>query len=197
MLGVEVMLKTTLVMALMAACLGGQQAERDAVSALTALPHGLYRQSAGRWSQLETIAQSGISTKHGASAFAGVPPGAVFNYAGSHASLQFEDRRPVFGIRVDPARSDVPGFNARDLLIVRMSPKKDHRELRVMHGGFASARVGIDSKDITELTVTSVAERTYTAVPTSDLKPGEYLITFRGSKGASGYDFGVKQLPTR
>jgi hypothetical protein len=75
-----------------------------------------------------------------------------------------------------------------------MSGKKDHREIHVMHSGFASVRSGIDSKGVTELFLTQLADRTYSITPFSDLKPGEYLITFRsrGARGTSGYDFGVR-----
>jgi hypothetical protein len=185
------MLKMLFTVAMVAACVGGQSAG-DAMSALDGLPHGLYAQSAAGWTKLEIVTRSGTATKHGGAALVGVVPGTVFTYAGTHAAQTLETRRPVFGIRVDPARPDAPGFNPRDLLIVRMAVVKDHRELQVVHGGFASVRTGVDSKDITELKISEVADRTYTATATSDLKPGEYLVTFRGANGAAGYEFGVK-----
>lgn len=159
---------------------------------LESLSHGFYYQSAQGWKKLEVTGSSGFRTTHGASALAGVPPGAVRIYDGSEASNQFENRRPVFGIRVDASRPDAPGLNARDLLIVRMAKKKDHRELQVIEGGFASQRVGLNSKDLVEVTLTTVADRTFTLVPKNDLARGEYVITFRGANGTAGYDFGIK-----
>jgi hypothetical protein len=159
---------------------------------LELLSHGFYYQSAQGWKKLEVTSSSGFRTTHGASAIAGVPPGAVRIYDGSEAPNQFENRRPVFGIRVDASRPDASGLNVRDLLIVRMAKRKDHREIQVMEGGFASQRVGLNSKDLLELTLTAVADRTYTLVPKSDLARGEYLVTFRGANGTAGYDFGIR-----
>jgi hypothetical protein len=54
---------------------------------LEQLPHGLYyHQPSDAWLKLEVVKYSGIKTKHGASAFAGVLPGAVVTYAGPPAS---------------------------------------------------------------------------------------------------------------
>lgn len=159
---------------------------------LESLSHGLYYHSVQGWKRLGPVRESGIRTKHGASVFAGVPPGAVYEYAGADAPDQFEDRRPEFGVRLDPSRPEIPGFNVRDLLIVRLAKQKNHRELQIMRGGFASARTGLAAKDVIDMTLTSVADRTYRLVPKEDLKLGEYLITFRGTNGTSGYDFGIK-----
>ena len=64
---------------------------------------------------------------------------------------------------MDASRPEVPGFGVRDLIIVQLSRKKDHREVHIMHSGFASARIGIDSKDIVALAISAVADRPYNA----------------------------------
>jgi hypothetical protein len=61
-----------------------------------------------------------------------------------------------------------------------------------MEGSFASQRVGLNSKDIVEATLTTVSDRTFTLVPKNDLARGEYVLTLRGANGTAGYDFGVK-----
>ncbi len=180
---------------LISTTLAAQQEPAPAASVsadLQSLSHGLYYKSAQEWKKLDGSSSSGFSTTHGASALAGVPPGAVRLYDGSEAANQIESRRPVFGIRVDASRPDVPGFTVRDLLLVRMAKKKDHRELQVMQGGFASVRAGLNSKDIVEMTLTTVTDRTFTLVPKKDLAPGEYVLTFRWANGTAGYDFGIK-----
>jgi hypothetical protein len=180
---------------LIAAALAAQQDSSPTTGALAdlqSLSHGLYYQSGQEWKKLDTNSSSGFSTTHGASALAGVPPGVVRIYDSPQAANQFESRRPVFGIRVDVSRPDVPGFGARDLLIVRMATKKDHREVQVIEGGFASQRVGLNSKDVIAATLTSVADRTFILVSNKEMARGEYLLTFRGANGTAGYDFGTK-----
>ncbi len=182
-------------MLLISATLAAQKETSPSASALAdlqSLSHGLYYQSAQEWKKLESSSSSGFSTTHGASALAGVPPGAVRLYDGSEAANKLENRRPVFGIRVDASRPDVPGLTARDLLLVRMAKKKDHRELQIMQGGFASQRVGLNAKDIVEVTLTTVADRTFILAPKKDLAPGEYVLAFRGANGTAGYEFGVR-----
>jgi hypothetical protein len=185
-----------MILFVLSATLAAQQQEPSpsvsAEASLESLAHGFYYQSEREWKKLDVTNSAGFRTTHGASVLAGVPPGVVRLYDGSEAANRFENRRPVFGIRVDASRSDAPGFGVRDLLIVRMTKKKDHRELEVMQGGFASQRVGLSSKDIMEATLTTVADRTFTFAPKNDLARGEYVITFRGANGTAGYDFGIK-----
>jgi hypothetical protein len=157
---------------------------QQAIEELDSLSHGLYYQAPQGWKKLELVAQSGtiIKARFGA-----------FSYIGSEAPTQLENRRPVFGIKLEASRPDIPGGNVRDLIIVHMSKKKDHRELQFVHGaGLVGARSGIDSAEVADTTLTTVAERTYTLIPKADLKPGEYLICFRGTNGNAGYDFGVR-----
>jgi hypothetical protein len=70
---------------------------------------------------------------------------------------------------------------------------KDHRELEVPKGGFASMPVGINTKDVTELVISPVGDHAFTAVPKSDLAAGEYLVFLRRSEGIMGYDFAIRK----
>jgi hypothetical protein len=193
----EITRTSRLVLLLISATLTAQQEPPTPPSVsggagLESLSHGVYYQSAQGWKKLDGSSSSGFKTTHGASALAGVPPGVVRLYPGPEAANQIESRRPVFGIREDAARPDVPGLTVRNLLIVRMAKKKDHRELEIIEGSFASQRVGLNSKDIVEATLTTVSDRTFTLVPKNDLARGEYVLTLRGANGTVGYDFGVK-----
>jgi hypothetical protein len=38
----------------------------------------------------------------------------------------------------------------------------------------------------------AIDKRTYTLTPREAMKPGEYLICFRGSNGIGGYGFSVR-----
>jgi hypothetical protein len=191
----QIKLASKMLLLLISATLAAPQEPSPSASALAdlqSLSHGLYYQSAQGWKKLDGTRSSGFSTTHGASSLVGVPPGGVRLYDGSASANQFDNHRPIFGIIVDASRPDVAGFNARDLLLVRMAKKKDHRELQVMEGGFAKERVGLNSKDLVEVTLTTVADRTFIVVPKTELASGEYVLTFRGANGVAGYDFGIK-----
>lgn len=173
--------------------LSAAMAAQQQAPGLGSLAHGVYYQSAHGWNKLELTQSSGVSIKaHRAGMFVGVMPSGVRLYVGAKAANQFDNRHPVFGIRIDANRPDVPGFNASDLLIVRLAEKKDHREFSIIKGGFESTRSGVNQKDVAETTLTSVADHSFTLTPKSELKPGEYLLTFRGANGLAGYEFGVK-----
>jgi hypothetical protein len=182
------------ILLLISATLAAQETSPSAIilADLKSLSHGFYYRSAQEWKKLDGTRSSGFSIKHGASALVGVLPSGVRIYDGPQAANQFESHRPVFGIKIDASRPDAPGFNVRDLIIVSMAKKKDHRELQVIKGGFESTRTGISSKDQSEMTVTSVGDQTFILTPKNDLAPGEYLATFRGANGVAGYDFGIK-----
>ena len=74
-----------------------------------------------------------------------------------------------------------------------MSKKKDHRELQVLKGGFASMQSGLNSKDVIGVIISPVSDHALTGVPKSDLDPGEYLISFGKAEGNAGYDFAVRK----
>ncbi|HUA21167.1 MAG TPA: hypothetical protein VMB25_20605 [Bryobacteraceae bacterium] len=173
--------------------LSAQQAREADGAGLGSLSRGVYGRTSSGWKKMDLIMQSGFHTRHGASGFVGVMPGGVYEYTGPSAQQQFENQRPVFGIVTGPPNASAPGENLRDVVIVRMSSKKDHREVAIVHGGFASSRTGINSKDTVEAELTPISDHAYTLTPKKDLKPGEYLITTRAVYGARGYDFGVKR----
>jgi len=94
-----------------------------------------------------------------------------FNYPGAKSSLQLDQRRPVFGIRLSKVAS---GLDAHRLILVRIAKKKDHRELtliRAQYQGPPAVQPGL-----VDTALTSITDLTYTLTPKTDLKPGEYIL---------------------
>ena len=157
---------------------------------LEARPYGVYYQTAtGGWQKLESIAKSSIGAKM---KFMGAS--SAFIHADAESPVRLDNHRPVFGLRTtgDPMAA-MPGWGARDLQIVSMLKKKDHREIAASRFSvFGSNTVGSDAKNTMQVTLTEVGEQTYILTLKADLPPGEYMLTLRGTAGSSGYDFGVK-----
>jgi hypothetical protein len=151
---------------------------------------GVYVQNGDHWDKLYLASSSGVR--------AGGAMGAAFSYgiASVKSVMTFRDPtapvktfgpRPVFLI-VGPSMTA-----PRDMLIVRLKEKKDHRELQI---GKANAYTGMKmeypASDVTEVTVTE-SDGVKTLTPKVDLKSGEYLL-FVGTPtqmpaGYGGYDF--------
>jgi hypothetical protein len=94
-------------------------------------------------------------------------------------------------VKESPILAHMAGRSQRDLMIIRLERKKDHRELQVTKGGLFNYKAGLD-KDVTPaITVTVVSEGIFAVRPDQDLKPGEYLITFN-PQGSNGEDFGIR-----
>jgi hypothetical protein len=49
---------------------------------------------------------------------------------------------------------------------------------------------GLSKEKTPEIVVTRLSETTFKIVPSKDLQPAEYFLTF-GSSAVSGYDFGI------
>jgi hypothetical protein len=115
-------------------------------------------------------------------------------YRGAEAPIQPSDRRPGFYIKTTPAEALMAqsgGPNAaRNTVIVILSKKKDHRDLRSVKSGLSDVRSGIDKKLLRDVTLHSV-NNLITVTPNQDLAPGQYLLTW-DAMGSIGYDFGIK-----
>jgi hypothetical protein len=105
-------------------------------------------------------------------------------FPGAEAPVQISESKPTFYSR--------PQIQSpRDLMIVRMDKKKDHRELKTVTGTvFKSAQYNKSS--VVELSCTQVSADVMAVTPTTDLKDGEYLLVFSYG-GSAGYDFGISQ----
>jgi len=153
---------------------------------------GVFYKTQTGWQQLEVLTSAGqnihvnMLTMHG---------GGDQLYRGAEAPIQVSDRRPVFYIKVTPAEAlmaEAGGPNAaRNAVIVILSKKKDHRELRSVKTGLAGVKSGIDKRLLPDITVHSINNLMFTITPNQDLAPGEYLLTWK-VLGTDGYDFGIK-----
>lgn len=151
---------------------------------------GVYVRNGDHWDKLYLANSSGVR--------AGSGMGAAFTYgiASVKSIMTFRDpTAPVKALGARPTFCIVgPTMTApRDMLIVRLKEKKDHRELQIgKANAYTGMKIEYPASDVTEVTVTeSGAVKTLT--PKADLKPGEYLL-FVGAPtqmpaGYGGYDF--------
>jgi hypothetical protein len=114
-------------------------------------------------------------------------PQGVLVFRGAEAPIKIDERKPLFFIRQQgPADG-----SARDVLMVRLQKKKDHRELPAMSGAtIFNWKERIPREHIIPSTVSSVAPDAYTITPANGLAPGEYMLTF-GTGDGGGYDFQI------
>jgi hypothetical protein len=106
---------------------------------------------------------------------------------GAEAPFKSEQRKPLFFVR---QQSPTAG-SARDVLIVRLNKKKDHRELVATSGStIFNWDDKIPNDRIIPATVNAVADDAFTVIPQGDLVPGEYILTF-GTGKDGGFDFQI------
>src|SRR5208282_1224181 len=127
---------------------------------------GVFYKTQTGWQQLEVLTSAGqnihvnMLTMHG---------GGDQLYRGAEAPIQVSDRRPVFYIKVTPAEAlmaEAGGPNAaRNAVIVILSKKKDHRELRSVKTGLAGVKSGIDKRLLPDITVHSINNLMFTITP--------------------------------
>ena len=148
---------------------------------------GMYVDQAGSLVKMEHVPMSGTATKGVAkSVFVpGAAPSVVWDFPGSAAPVRVS-ARPRFVYQLRPNQS----ISERDLVLVRMDQKSDHREIRVAKVGSwtANTRTGFDQKKLIPIAVTRKGE-TIEIVPNADLEVGEYFVTAGFSP--VGFDFGV------
>jgi len=79
-----------------------------------------------------------------------------------------------------------------DLIVVRLDEKSDHREARTITGNMlGGGHSGFDPKKTTTATATKRDDGSWDVSLSSDLKPGEYLITT--GTHPQGFDFGIQK----
>lgn len=103
-------------------------------------------------------------------------------YSGAQSHLQIRERKPTFYVR---------GFvvSEQDVRIVRLEKKKDHREILAASITPFNAKTGYREHDVNDVVVSRVSGDVVAITPRTDLKPGEYLLSF--SRLEVGYDFGI------
>jgi hypothetical protein len=145
--------------------------------------HGAYYKTNDGWRKLQPLTTMGASVH----AFSGV----TISYRGAEAPIQLSDRRPVFYIRTTPDKEAMMAIAARNMVIVLLDKKEDHRELQTVKSGLFGAKAGLDKKRMPEVTLHSVNNLMISVTPNQDLAPGEYLLTY-DAMARVGYDFGIK-----
>lgn len=115
----------------------------------------------------------------------GAMPSGVWIFPGAQAPLRVS-ARPRFVYRLRPEQT----VNYQDLVLVRMDPKSDSREIRVANvsAWTGNARAGFDQKKLVAIDVKRKGE-TLEISPAADLDAGEYFVTAGFSP--VGFDFEV------
>lgn len=155
---------------------------------------GVYVQNSSSWDKLylaNAIGTKNTGVAKSAFSYGLAKAHVVLSYRDAEAPVQTSGPRPVFKIVGTPDRAP------RDIVIVRVQKKKDHRELEV---GSAALWTGVNMqypKDVTTEVSVQQVDNGLLLTPIADLKPGEYLL-FEGApssglpSGVGGFDFSVK-----
>lgn len=151
---------------------------------------GIYILNGNHWDRMYVVSVSGYHVSGGmktAFSYGIASVKTVLSYRDAEAPIRTAYSRPTFCI-VGPSATA-----PRDIVIVRLKQKKDHRELQIgKANAYTGANVEYPNGDVTEVAVTEVGSGRV-LVPTTDLKPGEYIL-FAGTStqmptGYGGYDF--------
>jgi hypothetical protein len=157
-----------------------------AVAAFAQDSPGMYVDQSGSLVKMEHVPFGGTGTKDVAkSVFVpGVGPKVIWEFPGAQAPIRVS-ARPRFVYQLRPNQT----ISERDVVIVRMDQKSDHREIRVAKtGAFTlNTRTGYDEKKLISVTVTRKSD-TLEISPATDLDAGEYYVTAGFSP--VGFDFG-------
>lgn len=155
---------------------------------------GVYFASGDKWLALQAINPSTTAVKGGLNmAKLAIPGGALFGM-NPKTFLIFRDAAAPVSITPASTKLCVVGFDEvipRDIQIVRMQPKKDHRELAIVQGGISHYR----EADLIPVKAVAEADSRISVAITVSLLPGEYLLVAprSGSQGTSGgFDFSVR-----
>lgn len=170
----------------------GQETTVPVPADVHSLADGFYYGTPQGWQKLEALAIAGGGLKHAGKMFVpGLTPQMVWTFRGAEAPIRISDKRPTLYVKELPALADIAGRSARDLFIIRLDKKKDHRELQATSGGnMFTFKAGISKERMPDVTTKTISDGIFVLTPNEDLKPGEYLLTF-SALGNTGYDFGI------
>lgn len=133
-----------------------------------------YKAPSGIWTALKLLMPSGRVSR-------GFVTKVLSTYRGAEAPVRISERRPVFFVQ-----SIDPRFG-RELRILQLEKKGDHRELEVATETALGGKSGTRAQDIRDVVVKKVTDNVSSVTPASDLVDGEYVVT----DGLSYYDFGI------
>jgi hypothetical protein len=163
----------------------------DSLDPVPACParQGVYYLASSTWKSLQLLNPSGNGSP-------GMGRGMLTHSSNIKESYRDAEAR----VTVQPAAQFcVVGFGSplRDLVVIQMDQKKDHRELQLGHADTLSGvKMEYKKGDLQPVKMESLTDN-IVMVSTPGLKPGQYLLiptpTSSGAPtGRGGYDFGVK-----
>ena len=175
-------------------------------TSLAGLPckQGYFYKSGAEWIELNHSSISKAKLKGTEKMFLSggiVGSGMDLVYEGPQATLKVTGPRPTFYVHLPGQSSfiDQHFFRSRTKqVIVQLDQKKSTRLLEITPVGIFNwfPHSKFKKKDMHETVVTRVSSDVIAITPSSDLKPGEYLLTVlapgrHGAEGGHGYDFTV------
>jgi len=102
---------------------------------------------------------------------------------GAKARARFFTPRPTLYVR----GAGTPA----DLTIIQLSRKKRSRTFRTSSGDSTLGnKAGFRKEDIRKISARAYSDGTFSVIPDTDLKPGEYLLVFRDA--GNSFDFGIE-----
>lgn len=154
--------------------------------------NGVYVRSGEHWVKLSQASSSGF--RSGGMGKTMLTGGA----ASIRSFMLFRDPSAPVSLSTSRPSFLIVGFSnpPRDIVIVRLERKKDHRELQIgRFNGYTGGGMEYRKEDVTEVDAKSDGP-SLLVTPKSDLRPGEYIIFASYPTpfpaGYGGYDFEVK-----
>ena len=148
---------------------------------------GVYLQQDGKnWTSLQKAAISatkadGLDLFVATGGFTDLALEAVIQ--GAKASVRLFTPRPMLYVR--------GAGSPEDLALIQLSRKKQSRTFRTSSGDSTLGnKAGFRKEDIRKLSARAYSDGTFSVIPDTDLKPGEYLLVFRDA--GNSFDFGIE-----
>jgi hypothetical protein len=139
---------------------------------------------------LPLVPSGGGVAKVGKMFVPGLTPQIVRTFDGAEAPVLISETKPIFIFQQPKELSTYPGHTVRDIKIVRLKARKNHRELQITTGAsMFTFKAGTDENQMIPVDVTEV-EGGFRIVPRADLPDGEYMVVL--GNNPTGYDFGVR-----
>lgn len=162
------------------------QAISSTGSSIPAEP-GIYYKAPDGWVRLEQVSPKAVEPRGvGTALLTGGISGVrmIQEYRGAKSNLEIREQQPRFFVR---------GFalSEEGVQIVRLEKKKDHREIVAGSITPFNAKAGYGVRDTTDVVVSRISGDVVAITPGTQLKPGEYLLSF--ARLELRYDFGTTE----
>lgn len=178
-------MKPLLLLTVFAACAFSQ----DQPPACPSNP-GVYYLDANAWKPLALLSPSSASDDN--------MPHGMFTYSRKNV-VRYPDPAARTPLAARPRFcTSATVADGKNTFLVKLSEKKDHREVQVGKGTAATAvKVKYRQEDLQPIDLVALSDSAVEITPKQDLTPGQYLLVPAQKQTAnadpsSGYDFGVK-----